>query len=63
MSKLLHKLMKRPLRLDRAIEVHGDLLPVFDLDLLERSFKESLLVARLTRRPSKYLRGRSGASR
>lgn len=56
--KKLRKLLRRPVRLDRPVEA-----PVFDLDVVDRAFRESLLVARLFRRPSKYLRGRSGAAR
>ena len=51
----------RPVRLDRRVEA-PDLGWVFDLDLLQRSFEVSLLVARLRRRPPKYLRGKSGAA-
>jgi hypothetical protein len=56
--KTLRKLLRKPVRLDRAIEA-----PVFDLEVIDRAFRESLLVARLFRRPAKYLRGRSGAAR
>jgi len=56
--KTIRKLLRRPVRLDRPIEA-----PVFDLDVIDRAFRESLLVARLYRRPAKYLRGRSGAAR
>ena len=56
--KTLRKLLRRPVRLDRPVET-----PVFDLDVVDRAFRESLLVARLYRRPAKYLRGRSGAAR
>jgi len=58
MKKMLRKLLRRPLRLDRPVET-----AVFDLEIVHRGFKESLLVARLFRRPAKYLRGRSGAAR
>jgi len=54
----IRKLLRKPVRLDRAIEA-----PVFDLEVIDRAFRESLLVARLFRRPAKYLRGRSGAAR
>jgi len=56
--KTLRKLLQRPVRLDRPVETS-----VFDLDLVDRAFRESLLVARLFRRPSRYFRGRSGAAR
>jgi hypothetical protein len=56
--KTLRKLLRRPVRLDRAIEA-----PLFDLDVVDRAFRESLLVAQLFRRPAKYLKGRSGAAR
>ena len=58
MSKMLRKLLRRPLRLDRPIET-----AVFDLEIVHRALKESLLVAQLSRRPLRYLRGRSGAAR
>jgi hypothetical protein len=32
--------------------------PVFDLDLIQKGFRESLLVARLFAKPGKYLRPR-----
>ncbi len=53
----LRKLLRRPLRLDRSIETGRDRGRAFDLDILQRSFRESLLVARLFRRPAKYVRG------
>jgi hypothetical protein len=56
-------LTRKALRLDRPIEAPVDLLPILDLELLDRSFKESLLVAKLLRRPPTYLRGRRGAPR
>jgi hypothetical protein len=56
--KTIRKLLRRPVRLDRTIEA-----PVFDLDVIDRAFRESLLVAQLFRRPAKYFRGRSGAAR
>jgi hypothetical protein len=56
--KTLRKLLRRSVRLDRPVEA-----PVFDLDVVDRAFRESLLVARLFRRPAKYFRGRSGAAR
>jgi hypothetical protein len=46
-------LRRRPLRLDRPIET-----PVFDLEVVHRAFEESLLVARLFRRPARYVRQR-----
>ena len=58
---MLIRLLRRPLRLDRRVEARDPGLP-FDLDLLQRSFEVSLLVARLQRRPPKYLRGKSGAA-
>jgi hypothetical protein len=60
---MLRKLLRRPLRLDRPIEAPWDQGPVFDLDVVTRGFRVSLLVARLFRRPAKFLRGRSGAAR
>jgi hypothetical protein len=56
--KTLRKLLRRPVRLDRPVEA-----PVFDLEVIDRAFRESLLVAQLFRRPAKYFRGRSGAPR
>jgi hypothetical protein len=56
--KELRKLLRRPVRLDRPVEA-----PVFDLEIVDRAFRESLLVAQLFRRPAKYFRGRSGAAR
>ena len=56
--KTLRKLLRRPVRLDRTVET-----PVFDLEIVDRAFRESLLVAQLFRRPAKYFRGRSGAAR
>ena len=58
MKKMLRFLLRRPVRLDRPVETD-----VFDLELVQRGFRESLLVARLFRRPAKYVRGRSGAPR
>jgi len=52
--KTLRKLLRRPVKLDRRIEDGF----VFDLEIVERGFKESLLVARLFRRPARYVRGR-----
>jgi len=60
-KKMLIRLLRRPVRLDRRVEA-PDPGGVFDLDLLQRSFEVSLLVARLQRRPAKYLRGKSGAA-
>jgi len=60
-KKLLIRLLRRPLRLDRRVEA-PDPGPVFDLDLLQRSFKVSILVARIQRRPATYLRDRNGAA-
>lgn len=57
------KLRRKALRLDRRLEASVDVLPVFDLELLQRSFSDSLLVAKLFRRPARYLRGPSGAAR
>lgn len=56
--KTLRKPLRRPVRLDRPVEA-----PVFDLEIVDRAFRESLLVAQLFRRPAKYFRGRSGAAR
>ena len=58
MKKMLRLLLRRPVRLDRPVEADG-----FDLEVVQRGFRESLLVARLFRRPAKYVRGRSGAPR
>lgn len=55
--------LKRALRLDRPQKMPLDLLQVFDLELLDRSFRESLHVAKLRGRRAKYLRGPSGAGR
>ena len=57
------KLKKKPLRIDRRPEASIDAWPVFDLELLHRSLSDSMLVAKLFRRPAKYLRGPSGAPR
>ena len=43
------KLKRKPLRLDQRIETLGHGLPVFDLDIVHRSFHDSLLVAGLFR--------------
>lgn len=51
MKKTLRRLLRRPLRLDRAVEPEA-----FDLELVHRGFRESLL-ARLFRRPARYVRG------
>ena len=56
--KTLRRLLRHPLRLDRAIEADRDQGPVFDLELLQRGFRESLLVARLFRRPARYVKGK-----
>jgi len=56
--KTLRKLLRGSVRLDRPVEA-----PVFDLDVIDRAFRESLLVARLFRRPAKYFRGRIGAEK
>jgi hypothetical protein len=58
MSKMLRKLGRRPLRLDRSI-CGSD----FNLEMVYRGFRESLLVARLFRRPVRFFRGRTRASR
>ena len=63
MNKRELKLKRKPLRLDRNVETLGHGLPVFDLDIIQRGFTDSLLVAGLFRRPAKYLRGKSGAAR
>ena len=63
MSRMLRRRIRRALRLDRWIDARGGQGPVFDLDVVHRAFKQSLLVARLYRRPARYLRGRSGAAR
>jgi len=59
---MLLRLLRRPVRLDRRVDAPEPGLP-FDLDLLHRSFQVSLLVARLQRRPPRYLRGKSGAAK
>ena len=56
--KTLRRLLRRPLRLDRAIDAGEDRGPVFDLELLQRGFRESLLVAKLLRRPPRVVKGR-----
>jgi hypothetical protein len=58
MSKMLRKDWRRPVRLDRAIRG-----AVFDLEMVHRGFRESLLVGRLFRRPVRFFRGRSRAAR
>ena len=58
MRTLLQRLSRRSLRLDRSIEASDGQESVFDLDVVHRGFKESLLVARLFRRPARYVRGR-----
>ena len=58
MRTLLQRLSRRSLRLDRSIESPDGEGSVFDLDVVHRGFKESLLVARLFRRPARYVRGR-----
>ncbi len=62
MDKHERKWMKKALRLDRPLTA-DEVVPVFDLDLLHRGVRDSLLVARLFRRPARYLKGPSGASR
>lgn len=57
------KIKRKPLRLDKPVDGLGHGLPVFDLEVVHRSFRDSLLVAGLFRRPAKYLRGPSGAAR
>jgi hypothetical protein len=59
MEKRELKLKKKALRIDRRLEGSIDVVPIFDLELLHRSFCDSLLVAKLFRRPAKYLRGPS----
>jgi hypothetical protein len=61
--RTLRKLLPRPVRLDRPPETPWEHGPVFDLEVVQRGFRESLLVAQLFRRPAKYLRGPSGAAR
>ena len=63
MSQTLRRLLRRPVRLDRSIEASYGSAPLFDLELLHRALKESLLVAQLFRRPVRYVRGRSRATR
>jgi hypothetical protein len=62
MEKTLRRLLRRPVRLDRSIEASCESAPLFDLELIHRGFRESLLVAQLFRRPVRYVRGRSRAS-
>ena len=49
-----NKKKNRPVRLDRRPDAPGDNWPVFDLDLIEAAKKESLLVARLFRKNSRW---------
>jgi hypothetical protein len=49
--KTIRRLLRRPTRLDRPIDA-----PVFDLEVVHRAFEESLLVARLFRRPARYVK-------
>jgi len=63
MKKRELKLKRKALRIDRRSPAPADLLSVFDLDLLHRSFRDSILAAKLFRRPAKYLRGPRGAPR
>ena len=58
MRTLPQRLSRRSLRLDRSIESPDGEESVFELDVVHRGFKESLLVARLFRRPARYVRGR-----
>ena len=58
MRTLPQRLSRRWLRLDRSIESPDGEESVFELDVVHRGFKESLLVARLFRRPARYVRGR-----
>jgi hypothetical protein len=62
MDKHDRKWMKKALRLDRPLAA-DEVVPVFDLELLHRGVRDSLLVAKLFRRPSRYLKGSSGAAR
>lgn len=62
MDKHERKWMKKALRLDRPLAA-DEIVSVFDLDLLHRSVRDSLLVAKLLRRPARYLKGPSGAAR
>jgi hypothetical protein len=63
MKKRELKLKRKSLRIDRRSPAPADVRAVFDLDLLHRSFRDSMLVAKLFRRPANYLRGSSGAAR
>ena len=62
MDKHDRKWMKKALRLDRPL-AGDEVVAVFDLELLHRGFRDSLLVAKLLRRPARYLKGPSGAAR
>jgi hypothetical protein len=63
MSKTLRRLLRRPVRLDRPVEASSGGAAPFDLELIQRGLKESLLVAQLFRRPVRYVQGRSRARR
>ena len=52
--KTIRRLLRRPVRLDRPVEHEV----VFDLEVVERGLRESLLVARLFRRPARYVKQR-----
>ncbi len=53
--KTLRRLLRRPLRLDRI----SDRDFVFDLEFVHRALKDSMLVARLTRKRTTYVARRS----
>jgi len=51
--KTIRRLLRRPFRLESPIDA-----PVFNLDIIHLAFEESLLVARLFRRPARYVKQR-----
>jgi hypothetical protein len=50
---------RRPVKLDVRVEPADPAWAVFDLEIVHRAFRESLLMARLGARPSKYVPGRT----
>ena len=52
--KTIRRLLRRPVRIDRPVEHEV----VFDLEVVERGLRESLLVAGLFRRPARYVKPR-----
>lgn len=49
---------RRLVKLDVRLEAADPAWPVFDLDIVHRAFRESLLLARLGARPATYVPGR-----